>query len=66
MGGCRALGAAHLTLGNLDSALAVLDEGVRLAGGGNETAHAEALCDGLLAFVHLDRHELDRAETAGA
>ncbi len=62
LGGCRALGAAHLARGDLDSAMAVLDEGIRWAGGADDTAHAEALCDGLLAFVHLDRRELDRAD----
>jgi LuxR family transcriptional regulator, maltose regulon positive regulatory protein len=62
LGGCRALGTAHLLLGNLVDAVTVFTEGIRLAGGDDRTAYAEAHCHGLLAFAHLDRRELDRAE----
>ncbi|MET0910324.1 MAG: LuxR C-terminal-related transcriptional regulator [Ilumatobacteraceae bacterium] len=62
LGGCRALGTAHLLLGNLDDAVTMLNEGVRLAGADEETAHSEVHCHGLLAFAHLDRRELDRAQ----
>ncbi len=61
IGGCRAIGTAHLLLGHLDEALDALHEAIRLAGGDDATAHAEVHCLGLAAFGHLDRGEVDPA-----